>query len=457
MPSSDRRWRRVRVERGIYLQPNGLYSVCVTIDGKSRFRVVDARSVEEARRQRELLRRAARGEFLPASPRLTFGDVARRWLAEFEAKVATGERRERTLEHYRGALERHILPRFGHRRLQLITADDLATFVSELRGKDLSSWTINGLLVPLSCVFNFAVRHNYTASNPLRRLHPDERPHPGLSDQRVLGRSELAQLLHATPARYRPLLATAIATGMRFSEVLALSWGDVDFAAGVVHVRHQLARGRRGLPPRRVAPKTRAAVREIPLLPQLAAVLREHKRHSPFTDPGDYVFATRTGRPLMHRNAARLAFTRAVNDSGLLGGEHRRLRFHDLRHTFASHLIIDIRLDVAQVSRILGHARTSITLDIYTHLFEQAAHNADVRAQLARSPFAAMLAQTLASSEEPLTPGARAPITLRPRTAVPVRRRSAHVCQTARTPTRRHASRGPGYPQLLLDENLPTP
>src|SRR6266496_3340063 len=104
------------------------------------------------------------------------------------------------------------------------------------------------------------------------------------------------------------------------------------------------------------------------------------------------MYATRTGRPLMHRNAARLAFTRAVNDSGLLGGENRRLRFHDLRHTFASHLIIDIRLDVAQVSRILGHARMSITLDIYTHLFEQAAHTPDVRAELATSDFANLLA-----------------------------------------------------------------
>jgi hypothetical protein len=70
------------------------------------------------------------------------------------------------------------------------------------------------------------------------------------------------------------------------------------------------------------------------------------------------------------------------------------VRFHDLRHTFASHLIIDIRLDVAQVSRILGHARTSMTLDTYTHLFEQAAHTADVRAQLARSEFANVLTRT---------------------------------------------------------------
>ncbi|MGH3001739.1 MAG: tyrosine-type recombinase/integrase, partial [Gaiellaceae bacterium] len=57
---------------------------------------------------------------------------------------------------------------------------------------------------------------------------------------------------------------------------------------------------------------------------------------------------------------------RAAVDAGLDGGG-RRIRFHDLRHTFASHLIVDIRLDVVQVSRILGHARTSMTLDTYTH------------------------------------------------------------------------------------------
>jgi hypothetical protein len=65
------------------------------------------------------------------------------------------------------------------------------------------------------------------------------------------------------------------------------------------------------------------------------------------------------------------------------------VRFHDLRHTFASHLIIDIRHDVVQVSHILGHARTSMTLDTYTHLFEEARHGADVRAELAKSEFVA--------------------------------------------------------------------
>ena len=67
------------------------------------------------------------------------------------------------------------------------------------------------------------------------------------------------------------------------------------------------------------------------------------------------------------------------------------LRFHDLRHTFASHLIVDLGLDPAQVRRMLGHARITITLDIYTHLFEDARHARDIRARIAASPFAGLL------------------------------------------------------------------
>ncbi len=177
---------------------------------------------------------------------------------------------------------------------------------------------------------------------------------------------------------------------MRLSEVLGLSWDDVDFAAGLVHVRHQLARARRGVPPHRIPPKTRASIREIPLLPQLAAVLRQHKRGSRFTRGSDYVFATSRGTAFLHHNVSKRVLRRAAVDAGL-DRDGRRVRFHDLRHTFASHLIIDIRLDVAQVSRLLGHARTSMTLDTYTHLFEEARHGADVRAELAKSDFANLL------------------------------------------------------------------
>jgi len=394
MAAASRSDRRQRIERGIYQQPNGKYAVCVRVDRRARFRTLEATTLIEALRQRELLQNTARIGELPLSPRLTFAEVAARWLAEFEAKVAAGERRDRTLDLYRSQLRRHLLPRLGRRRLAMITADDVVAVTRELQADGLSPWTVKRMLGALSCVFTFALRRGYVTTHPFQRLERDERPHPLRSDQRVLTRTELARLFAACPRRYRPLLLTGAYTGMRLSEVLGLSWDDVDFAAGVVHVRHQLARGRRGIPPHRIPPKTRASVREIPLLPQLAAVLRQHKRSSRFTRGSDYVFATSRGTAFLHHNVSKRVLRRAAGNSGL-DRNGRRVRFHDLRHTFASHLIIDIRLDVVQVSRILGHARTSMTLDTYTHLFEEARHGADVRAELAKSDFANLLTRTL--------------------------------------------------------------
>jgi integrase len=261
----------------------------------------------------------------------------------------------------------------------------------ELQDEGLSPWTSKRILGALSCVFTFALRRGYITSHPFDRLERDERPHPLRSDQRVLDRSELTRLFAACPHRYRPLLATGAYTGMRLSELLALSWEDIDFIAGVIRVRHQLARGRRGIPPHRIPPKTRASVREIPLLPQLAVVLGQHRQRSRFSARSDYVFATGRGTPFLHHNVSKRVLRRAAVDAGL-DHEGRRVRFHDLRHTFASHLIIHIRLDVVQVSRILRHARTSMTLDTYAHLFEEARHGADVRAELAQSEFAQLLA-----------------------------------------------------------------
>src|SRR5262245_8268809 len=100
------------------------------VERRPRFRTIDAGSLPGARRQRELLQSAARVGELPVSPRLTFAGVSARWLAEFEAKVTAGERRDRTLDLYRSQLSRHLLPRLGRRRLALITADDVVAVTS---------------------------------------------------------------------------------------------------------------------------------------------------------------------------------------------------------------------------------------------------------------------------------------------------------------------------------------
>ena len=95
--------------------------------------------------------------------------------------------------------------------------------------------------------------------------------------------------------------------------------------------------------------------------------------------------------PHGQRNEAQRVLRRAANTAQLNEDGWPPLRFHDLRHTFASHLIVDLGLDVAQVSRILGHARITITLDTYTHLFDDARHTREIRQRMAASQFAGLL------------------------------------------------------------------
>ena len=389
---------RARIERGIYRQPNGKYAVCCRHAGRLHFRTVGF-DLGEARRARLALIAASRERGVPVSPRLRFETVVGWWLERFEAKVTAGERHPRTLEAHRYQLDRHLLPAFAPRAIASITVDDVAELLHELRRKGCSAKTSAGALATLQSVMRFARRCGWIVADPVELLEHDERPRPTRRRRRVLGRTEIERLLAACSARDRLMVATVLYTGLRISELLGLVWGDVDFGAGVIHVRAQLSRAHRGAPARRVAPKPPASVRDVPLVAQLARLLSAHKHQSRFGRGDEWVFSTARGTPYGYRNVSRRALGRAAQLAGLNGDGWPPLRFHDLRHTFASHLIIDLGLDPAQVSRILGHARITITLDIYTHLFEDARHTRDIRARMAASAFADLLQPATAAAE----------------------------------------------------------
>lgn len=382
MDEQQRPAKRTRVEQGIYQQPNGKYAVCFMVDGRPRFRTVGY-DLEAARAERAAFIDATRWGIVPAAPQLRFARVAGWWIERYERRVEAGERRERTIENHRYHLNKHLLPMLGNRLMRSVRVGDVAELITELRARGRSEKTIAGVLATLQSVLRFAIRNGWIVENPVEKLETGERPHPVRRRQRVLGREEIARLLEACAPRYRPLIATALYTGLRISELLGLIWADFDLVAGELQVRAQLSRAHRGVPARRVAPKTPAACREVPLAPQLVALLGEHRRSAPGAGPQGWVFATANRTPLGHRNAERRALNSAAERAGL--------RFHDLRHTFASHLIVDLRLDVAQVSRILGHAHLTTTLDVYTYLFDRARHTLELRAQLANSAFADLL------------------------------------------------------------------
>jgi hypothetical protein len=147
------------------------------IDGRPSLRTV-AGDLEQARVERELLREAARNGLLTLWPRLTFGAVASQWLARFERRVATGERRERTLENYRYYLDQHLVPQLGRKRIRSLTPGDMASLVATLTEKGLAPKTVANALVPLGGILRFARRRGYILDDPLRRLEKAERPRP---------------------------------------------------------------------------------------------------------------------------------------------------------------------------------------------------------------------------------------------------------------------------------------
>jgi integrase len=278
------------------------------------------------------------------------------WLAGLGGLV-----RPRTLEGYTYRLERHVLPALGTRPLDDITVDDVLALISGLRERGYSGWSIRSIITPLSRLLSHAVRRDIIAVSPISKLDRTERPTVWKREQRVLNSDEIARLLESAPVRYRALIATSVLTGLRQSEVLALRWRHINFADEVIHVRTAL--DRRG---HETQPKTEHAVRDVVLMPALAHLLKNHRGHSSFSSSDDFVFASQVGTPLHWRNVSRRGLKPALQTAGL-----EPLRWHDLRHTFAS-LLIAGGANVVFLSRQLGHGSSDITLRVYAHLFDRA-------------------------------------------------------------------------------------
>lgn len=289
------------------------------------------------------------------SPPPTLTQYAASWLDGLEGLVLPS-----TAEAYAGRLERHVLPRLGERPLDGIGLDDILALISDLRKGGYSGATVVAILTPLSRLFGHAVRRGLIEVNPVSKLDRSERPRLSRQERPVLNPEEIGRLLEAAAPRFRTLLATAILSGLRQGELLGLHWRDVDFDNELIHVRTALNRKRRDVPP-----KTARAVRDVILMPALAEALRQHKKETRFNRLDDYVFTTRTGTPHHAPHIGLRALKPALEKAGL-----QPVRWHDLRHTFAS-LLIAGGANITFVSRQLGHTSSQITLGVYAHLLDR--------------------------------------------------------------------------------------
>ncbi|MBA3401654.1 MAG: site-specific integrase [Actinobacteria bacterium] len=298
--------------------------------------------------------------------KITFSEYAKTWLEMQKTEI-----RPRTYEVYEIAIRLHLDPVIGEMKLSDIDEDDVLRVIARMKANGKKAWTIRSVLTPLGRILGHAARKGRIASNPMQRLEHGERPKVERHEMRILSREDIAKLLAGSPKRYRTILATAVLTGMRLSELLGLQWQDIDFDASVIRIRRQA--DRKGL---MVEPKTPQAKRDIVLPPSLAKTLREHKMESRFKADGELVFPTATGRAQNGRNVSRRGLEKALANAGLA-----KMRFHDLRHTHCS-LLISEGLNVVYVSRSMGHASPDITLKTYSHLWDAAEHAGKASAAL---------------------------------------------------------------------------
>ncbi len=252
---------------------------------------------------------------------------------------------------YEASLVLRVLPALGGLRLSEVRRVDLQDFADRLCADRLDPSTVRNTLMPLRAIFRRAVARGEVAVNPTSGL--ELAAMEGARD-RIASPAEAAELLAALPERDRALWATAMYTGLRRGELLALSWEDVDLAAGVIRVEWSWD-AKEGT----VAPKSRAGRRTVPIPAVLRDYLVEHKLRSGRRD--GLVFGTSYARPFTPSNVRKRA-NAAWARAGL-----EPIGLHECRHTFAS-LMIAADVNAKALSAYMGHSSVTITLDRYGHL-----------------------------------------------------------------------------------------
>jgi integrase len=289
--------------------------------------------------------KASRGEFVDPAKIPKFAEVAEDWL---RSKL---DRRPSHVSDLRTRLDKHLMPRFGTRRLNTITVAELEDLRDDLRDRGYAPMTINQVLRIASSIFRLAIKRGQCAANPLDRVDRAYRAareiKPGdngaddeVGPDNILDPDEVRRLLDAAQSGLeRTLFLTAFVTGARQGELLALRWSDLELPkedSGKMAIRRGLSWARvmgEEIRPRYFPPKTKSGRRVIQIPKEVVAALKRWKLQCPKSGE-DLVFPMPDGGPLRRDRLLRRHFHPALARARL-----RRVTFHSLRHSCASAMI----------------------------------------------------------------------------------------------------------------------
>ena len=293
------------------------------------------------------------------------------WLRSWYDIYAKPNIRVATADRYHLMVEQYTIPRIGNIKLTKLTAHDLQKLYKELMengridrksghgNPGLSSTTVRSLHLMLHNAFERAVKEKLILGNPTENCIV---PKIEKQEMKILHPDHISAYLNAAERRNAlPMFYLELVSGLRKGELVALQWSDLDEANCTISVskqaswdtEHRLILSR---------PKTGNSIREVSI-PQDAVELlkQEHAKHpdNPWMFP-----SSRTGE-MYHPDSVVNLHKKILKDAGL---EH--IRFHDLRHTFAT-LALQNGMDVKTVSSMLGHYDAGFTLRTYTHVTRQ--------------------------------------------------------------------------------------
>lgn len=268
---------------------------------------------------------------------ILFRDFADKWLKEYASVSVKGT----TLKEYSKVVRTYLKPQFGTKNVSGITPSMIQSFISSL---DLSPRTINKILAVLKNIMKHAEMWGYVNSNPAKNI---KRVKESRKEMSYLNPNEAKLFLDNVNPRYHALFATAILTGLRQGELLALRWSDYNGKTLCV---------RRTLTPAGFTDTKTGKIRNVDVTPHLAKILSDHE------SKGDLIFTNKDGNPVRPANLVKREFLPALERAGL-----KRIRFHDLRHTYAA-LMLSIGANIKYIQVQMGHTSITTTLDRYGHL-----------------------------------------------------------------------------------------
>src|SRR5579864_492220 len=350
---------------------NGAWWVFINHHGRRKAKKIGTREAAE-KVKRELEARLALGDvalFNGGEKSHSFGSYADKWLKDY-ARV---ECKTSTADGYEGVIEQYLRPRFGNRPLDQIKRDDVKAMINALIEKELSRNTVRNALCVIRGIFNEAIEAGIVEVNPAARLGRFTRTAKTTEVKGVsLTPSEAEQFLQAAKEicpEYHPLFLMALRAGLRRGELVAVQWGDIQFGKDeqdpnrFILVEHNYVRREhtttKSKKSRRVdmSRELRRALIELRDKRLLESFL---KGKNDISD--ELVFLSPEGAILDPDNLYHRYFQPVLTKAGL-----RKIRLHDLRHTFGS-LLIQSGASIVYVKEQMGHSSIQVTVDIYGHL-----------------------------------------------------------------------------------------